>query len=59
MPQQQKVRPKGRKKKSAVKHEFDAGKVFAVKGTEKVDIDLDRDAARFQAKKGQAGSRHT
>ena len=54
---QQKERPKRRKKKKAAKLSFEAGKVFSVKSTEEVDVDLDRDCAQFAAKKGEAGDR--
>lgn len=44
-----------REKKSEVK--FDPGQDFDVEKAKDKDFDLDLDAARFQGKKGQAGTR--
>lgn len=51
------MEPRPRKRKKPAKLEFDAGKVF---GTSKDDeIEMDLDAARFKAQKGQGGDRRT
>jgi hypothetical protein len=44
-----------REKKAEVK--FDVGEAFEVANSKDKDFDLDLDAARFQGKKGQAGTR--
>ncbi len=53
MPQQQKKRPKKRRKKEE-KLSFDAGKVFTEPESDvKISENLESDAGRFKAKKGE------
>lgn len=49
--------PRARKKKATPKLEFDAAKVFGTSKDEELEIDLE--AARYQAQKGQGGDRRT
>lgn len=48
---------KRRKKEKEEKIEFDLGESFDVEDAKDEDFDLDLDAAKFQGKKGQAGTR--
>jgi len=58
MSQQVEQKPK-QKKKTKKKLEFEAGKVFSPKEAKDEDLDLDVDAARYKAQKGEGGDRRT
>ncbi len=53
---QREQKPK-RKKKKQPKLEFDAGKVFSPAEAKEEDLELNLDAARYKARKGEGGDR--
>ena len=57
MPEQQVEQPQKRKKKAEKKLEFEAGKVFTPAEAKEEDFELDLEAARYKAMKGQGGDR--
>ena len=57
---QQQVEPKPkRKKREEKKLEFEPGKVFTPGEVKEEDLELDLEAARYKAQKGQGGDRRT
>jgi len=56
MPQQVEEKPKKRKK-SEKKLEFEAGKVFTPGEVKEEDFELDLEASRYHAQKGEGGDR--
>lgn len=50
---------KKQKKEKEVKLEFEAGKVFRPAEAKDQDFELDLDAAKFRARKGEGGDRRT
>ena len=58
MSQQAEERPKKRRKQEK-KLEFEAGKVFTPGEVKEEDFELDLEAARFKAQKGEGGDRRT
>ncbi|TLZ61353.1 MAG: hypothetical protein E6K13_07060 [Methanobacteriota archaeon] len=59
MQQQSEPRPQKRKKKGEKKLEFEAGKVFSPGEVKEEDFELDLEASKFRAQKGQGGDRRT
>ena len=59
MQQQAEPRPQKRKKKEEKKLEFEAGKVFSPGEVKEEDFELDLEASKFRAQKGQGGDRRT
>ena len=59
MQQQSEPRPQKRKKKGEKKLEFEAGKVFNPGEVKEEDFELDLEASKFRAQKGQGGDRRT
>lgn len=58
MEQEQQVKPKRKQRvKPALVSVLDVAETFDVGNSKEKDFDLDLDAARFQGKKGQAGTR--
>ena len=56
----QKKKPKRKlKAKKKVSLDFEAGKVFTTSKVKDQDFELDLDAARFKARKGQGGDRRS
>lgn len=58
MSMQAEERPKKRKKQEK-KLEFEAGKVFSPGEVKEEDFELDLEASRFRAQKGEGGDRRT
>lgn len=58
MSMQAEDRPKKRKKQEK-KLEFEAGKVFTPGEVKEEDFELDLEASRFRAQKGEGGDRRT
>lgn len=50
---------KKQKKEKEVKLEFEAGKVFKPEESKEQDFELDLEASRFRARKGEGGDRRT
>ena len=59
MAEQQVEKPQKRKKKGEKKLEFEAGKVFTPAEAKEEDFELDLEAGRFKAQKGEGGDRRT
>ena len=59
MQQQVEPRPQKRKKKEEKKLEFEAGKVFNPGEVKEEDFELDLEASKFRAQKGEGGDRRT